>query len=556
MAGGVFSIEVGLSCNNYCAFCPQRALRGLVAFKPDLDTQEVKRRILHAQKQGFAEVNFTGGEPTIRKDLFELVSFAREVGFPKVSITTNGRMLAYRGFLKKLVESGLTGLSVSLHSYRKEVQDALQGVQGGFEQTIAGLRVACSFGAKTLDISTITLLVPQNLDHLADTLALAEAMGVLLHICQPFVVSRENMMVARDYLLDIETIVQALKEAARNGLTRGGRIKPYNIPPCLLRDIEGSLELQTYRLKTFKDFEPESPGKVGKTPKGQFFKRDSCASCEYLCPGFLMEHMPQDEVASTIIEEINRTSYRSDGKEVILAGLDFLLPLPLKRVLHSAKSRGAAVRVLYGGFGLSSTSELLEGVISCGVDEVCFVLQPPSLREGDLKALLPGNTEKVRQDLTAYFGEGSCAKPSLMVSLPSLYDGLCDFSVDALVDICALLTRRGGKNLFFIAPDAFTNQHPPYDETVLKKVLSCAPSLKQRLEELGVVPVIVMALGKGEGRLEKALSDLFCTVRWDNYFVSHSFAKIDFGFAFWSLMPWLLLGHENSMEDLWKTQLL
>lgn len=555
MTRAVFSIEVGLSCNNHCAFCPQRALRGLVTFKPDLSTQEVKRRIIFAQKEGFEEVNFTGGEPTIRKDIFELVKFAREAGFSKVSITTNGRMLQYRGFLKKLVETGLTGLSISLHSCKKAVQDALDGVQGSFEQTIAGLRNACSFGGKALDLSTITLVVPQTIDHLADTLAFAEEMGVLLHICQPFVVSKENIMVARDYLLDLETILQGLKDAVKKGLCRGGRIKPYNIPPCLLEEIREYVEPQTYRLRTMKDFESELLGKVGKTPKGQFFKRAFCASCEYLCPGFRIEHMPQEEMASTIIEEMKRL-IRTRQKEVILAGLDFLMPAHLRRVLKSAKAMARTVKILYGGFGLARTDEFMDASSASGVDEVCFVLQPPSLRPGDLSALLPGNTEKIKEDLARFFGDGNKVMPSLMVSFPSLYDGLCDFSATAFLDICRLLAKKGGKNLYFLAPDFLTNHHPPYGESVLQRVLSCAPALKQKLEELGLVPMMVMALGKGKGRFERALCDLFHTVRWDDYFVQHSFAKIHFGFAFWSVVPWLLQGHGDITEDIWKTQSL
>jgi len=526
MDRGVLTIEVGLSCNNHCAFCFQLALRKMSACKPDLDTEEVKRRIKAAKDEGFAEVNFTGGEPTIRKDIFELVKFAREQRFSKVTITTNGRMLAYRGFLKKLVESGLTGLSVSLHSCRKDVQDALTGVRGSFEQTVAGLEVASSFGAKWLDISTITLIVPQNLDHLGDTLALAEEMGVLLHICQPFAVSPHNIMVARQYLLDMETIVQALKEAAKKGLTRGGRIKPYNIPPCLLEDMKENIELQTYRLKTFKSFEPELLGKAGKAPKGQFFRRESCASCAYLCPGFRTEHVPQDEVASEIIAGIGRTSSRSDCKELTLAGLAFLMPAQLMRVLQCAKSKAPTVRILYSGFGLSSTEEFLEAAISCGVDEVCFVLPPPSLRPEELKALLPRFAEKVKQDLMTYPARNNSTAPSLMVSLPLLWDNFFDFSADALLDLCKLLVRRKGKRVYFFVPDYLDDEPPPNYEMILRTVLSRAPDLKQKLEELGVAPMLVVAPGKGEGRFEEALSSVFCTVRLDDCLVEHSFAKI------------------------------
>ncbi|MCK5845788.1 MAG: radical SAM protein, partial [Victivallales bacterium] len=94
-------LRLGYSCNNECVFCHSRDRR----FKnADQGTDLITLRIEAAAEAGVDMVVFSGGEPTIRKDLFELCARAQSVGL-EVGLITNGRMLYYKDYAERLYEN-------------------------------------------------------------------------------------------------------------------------------------------------------------------------------------------------------------------------------------------------------------------------------------------------------------------------------------------------------------------------------------------------------------------------------------------------------------------
>lgn len=130
-------LMVGYSCNNNCIFCYVHNKR-----KKDMDktTKELKKDIYESRQRGTTEIAFLGGEPTIRKDIFELVRFASQQGFREIKLTTNGRMLSYPEFVDKLVENGITKALFSIHGSKPEIHDKQTRVKGSFEQIMQGIR--------------------------------------------------------------------------------------------------------------------------------------------------------------------------------------------------------------------------------------------------------------------------------------------------------------------------------------------------------------------------------------------------------------------------------
>ncbi|MEM0360151.1 MAG: radical SAM protein [Candidatus Diapherotrites archaeon] len=129
-------LKLGFSCNNNCLSCPQAHRRHL----GDLTTAQAKKFLLAGLRDGAKELVLTGGEPTIRADLIELVEFARKKGFERVQLQTNARMLSYKSLALKLVEAGITEFCVGLHSDKKETQEFLTRSPGSFTQTIQGIK--------------------------------------------------------------------------------------------------------------------------------------------------------------------------------------------------------------------------------------------------------------------------------------------------------------------------------------------------------------------------------------------------------------------------------
>jgi MoaA/NifB/PqqE/SkfB family radical SAM enzyme len=129
-------LKVGFSCNNNCRFCVQAHKRGF----GDRSTEELKKEMEKARATGCEGVVFTGGEPTIRKDIVELVKHAKNVGFTTIQIQSNGRMFCYKDFVKKLIKSGANEFSPALHGHTPEIHDYLTRSPGAFNQVVRGIR--------------------------------------------------------------------------------------------------------------------------------------------------------------------------------------------------------------------------------------------------------------------------------------------------------------------------------------------------------------------------------------------------------------------------------
>jgi len=129
-------LKLGFKCNNNCLSCPQAHRRHL----GDMPTEEVKRQLEAARKDGATEVVFTGGEPTVREDIFELAEFASSIGFECLQLQTNGRMLYYKEFAEKIVNAGFTDFCIGLHSDTAKAHDHITRSPGSFSQAIQGIK--------------------------------------------------------------------------------------------------------------------------------------------------------------------------------------------------------------------------------------------------------------------------------------------------------------------------------------------------------------------------------------------------------------------------------
>jgi uncharacterized radical SAM superfamily Fe-S cluster-containing enzyme len=122
-------------CNNDCAHCynVQHAAPGTNPH--ELTTADWKRVLDKAWDLGIPHIVFTGGEPTLRDDLPELIAHAESNG-QIAGLNTNARRLADERFLARLLEAGLDHVQITLESSRPEVHDEMVGARGAFRQTV------------------------------------------------------------------------------------------------------------------------------------------------------------------------------------------------------------------------------------------------------------------------------------------------------------------------------------------------------------------------------------------------------------------------------------
>ena len=69
--------------------------------------------------KGFECVNLHGGEPTLLDEFIDIIKMIKELGYPAISVQTNGRKLSEMDFAKDVVNNGVTLGVISLHGHTK-----------------------------------------------------------------------------------------------------------------------------------------------------------------------------------------------------------------------------------------------------------------------------------------------------------------------------------------------------------------------------------------------------------------------------------------------------
>jgi len=129
------TFAVTYRCQCKCVHCS--AGRHLNKDRIELSTEEAKKLIDDAQKLGVTIIAFTGGEPLLREDIFELIAHVDQRKAMPVMFT-NGQYLT-DGNVEKLAKAGLYSLFLSIDTPDAEMHNKLRGMPGLFETAIEGL---------------------------------------------------------------------------------------------------------------------------------------------------------------------------------------------------------------------------------------------------------------------------------------------------------------------------------------------------------------------------------------------------------------------------------
>ena len=143
-------------CNFKCGYCLPN---GYQVDKSDnrkfLHLDEVRRLSKALSELGVSKIRLTGGEPTVRKDFFDIVKTIKEnSGIKKTVITTNGYHLDKIAY--KIKESGLDGINISIDSLNKEVFKKVTS-HDRLEEILRGIKVLQRLSFKNIKINAVLL---------------------------------------------------------------------------------------------------------------------------------------------------------------------------------------------------------------------------------------------------------------------------------------------------------------------------------------------------------------------------------------------------------------
>ena len=158
-------------CNFKCRHCYSRN-------DPDneMDTAGAKKCVEALRQAGVFSLNFGGGEPLLRRDLFEIASFAAGLGMG-VSMNSNGFILDNRA-AQAVKAAGFRKVGISLDSHQARVHDEFRGVPGSFERASKALMHLREAGVETSISSVICRINHHDIDGLID-LAIKTGAGQL-----------------------------------------------------------------------------------------------------------------------------------------------------------------------------------------------------------------------------------------------------------------------------------------------------------------------------------------------------------------------------------------
>jgi len=203
-------LEVTGRCNMKCIHCMVRG--GEEIKDPSLKT--VYRMIESiATVPEFKMLVLTGGDPLLREDIYEIIKYAKDLGF-EVTIATNGTLITKK-VAKRLSSLDVTGVAISLDFIEPGLHDKFRGVPGTWDRTITGAKNAVDEG---LYLQINIALSKLNSGELPQLLRFADDLGsyvVLLYQFQPFGrgSSRENLaLTSPEFLQVIETVARIQKE--------------------------------------------------------------------------------------------------------------------------------------------------------------------------------------------------------------------------------------------------------------------------------------------------------------------------------------------------------
>lgn len=267
-------------CNCHCLMCStglqiERSI-GSADYQAIRPFEDVKKDIRKAKKMNARGFAFSGGEPTLRKDLPQLAAYAKSIGLNHIEVQSNGRMYSYKGFCKKLIDNGVNNFVVSLHSRKEKVHDYIMGVPGTFKQAVAGIRNLNALGQKVK--INIVLIKPNYHD-------LGEHTKFLLENFKVEEIRFAMAMIEGNVAKNPKALIVKMSEVGPH-ICRALAIAQkkvgcfvYNMVPCLLPGYERFVN-DLYQLDTIL-VGPDFEASLDQARKGKKIKGPDCQFCKY-----------------------------------------------------------------------------------------------------------------------------------------------------------------------------------------------------------------------------------------------------------------------------------
>ncbi len=268
-------INVSYRCNNKCGFCSVAdRKRSDGAFERQIEAMQ------SARARGVKLLDLDGGEPLMYSRIFDLIESGHELGFERITLTSNGRMLADEDFCKKLSQSGVD-LLISIHSSSPELHDNLTSTPGSWRQTVKGIMNARKmFKRLGLNVTVLRNNI-EDLPRLAQLVAKLGADVFNIQIYTPFGDADPDFAPTPDALRRfVPPAIDYLKDKMQ--------VFMINAPHCLVPGYEDYCTLDYHKSVRRMLFANGEEVNLAEYLGRKRFKNGLCKGCpnDVVCGGF------------------------------------------------------------------------------------------------------------------------------------------------------------------------------------------------------------------------------------------------------------------------------
>lgn len=266
-------IVVGFGCNCRCRVCPSASQ----AQVPGMSAEEIAGWLATGRERGARHVWFGGGEPTLHPDLVRSIERARELGYQRIRIQTNGTRFAYLPFAKRCLEAGANEFSLSIKGADAVIHGQITQNPEAFGLMLQGARNLVEGGTRVEGDILITTI---SLPGLADAVERFAELGLSRFTF--WLASRFGMESAGiDDLLPRMTDLLPYLESAFTAADRVGvEATTQHTPPCVLKPEhrERYVHAGTWKLSVITP--GSQPFAAEESPMEGGVYLEACADCD------------------------------------------------------------------------------------------------------------------------------------------------------------------------------------------------------------------------------------------------------------------------------------
>lgn len=264
MVDATVNAPVNLTCNLRCSYCDRVANENAT----DYGDEEILNAISELRTTS-SEIVFTGGEPTLNRNLVKFVKASRKMGFKDIKLETNGIMLSHKANVLKLRDAGVTEFIINFPAGRQQDYERITQTPGAWELANRALEYISSAGAG------LTISIPILKETLNKTSKNVEYIISTGHKIKKIML---HLVESDDEKADAAELSEELLKVVEISQNSGVeiRLKPfYGPPPCLINTPH--LTHSLFEL-------PPVPDNLHEERFGRIPECESCFLMHY-CPG-------------------------------------------------------------------------------------------------------------------------------------------------------------------------------------------------------------------------------------------------------------------------------